>query len=539
MAAIIESSEDAIIGQSLTGKILSWNAGACRLYGYTEGEAVGQRITFLVAPEHGKEIELLLERVGRGEHIRQFETTRQRKSGELVEVSLCLSPVRNNAGKIVGVSTIARDIADRKRAEREREKLVGDLREEVAEREEAQRALQQSQELTLRQERLAAVGQLAAGLAHEFNNILTIIEGYAALLVDNPSMDEDAVKSVNHITEGVERTAALVKQMLVFSRKQVMQQQVVHIQETMRQIADMLGRLLGKHVELRYDIAPQLPPIMADPQMLQQIIANLIVNARDAMSSAGRLTIGAARVTFSAADLAGKPDRRAGQFIRLSISDTGAGMDTAVINHLFEPFFTTKDIGKGCGMGLATVYGMVNQNSGWIEVESTVGKGTTFNLFFPVTEETPEKAAPETPAPRAVGGRETVLVVEDETILRELVREILKANGYRVLDAATGREALAVWEKEGRNVDLLLTDVAMPDGLSGRDLATKLQEDNPRLPVIFSSGYTQESLQRKEPAGASETFLPKPYQPAELARIVRASLDNAVGAQLATAAPKP
>jgi nitrogen-specific signal transduction histidine kinase/ActR/RegA family two-component response regulator len=417
--------------------------------------------------------------------------------------------------------------------------LVVNLQQEVAERKEAQHALQQSQELTLRQERLAAVGQLAAGLAHEFNNILTIVQGYATLLLDNPSMDEDAIKSTNHITEGVERTAALVKQMLAFSRKQVMQQRVMHIQETINQIADMLGRLLGKHVELHLDIAPQLPPILADPEMLQQVIANLIVNARDAMSSAGRLTIAASEASFAAADLDGKPDRRAGQFIRLSVSDTGAGMDSAVINHLFEPFFTTKDIGKGCGMGLATVYGMVNQNAGWIEVESTVGQGTTFNIFFPVTEPPGDKTPPKTRKPRARGGRETVLVVEDETVLRELVREILEANGYHVLDAASGREALVVWEKHGKNIDLLLTDMAMPDGLSGRDLASKLHEGNPRLPVIFSSGYSQESLERKEPGAQTETFLSKPYQPADLARVVRNTLDNAANVQAGLASSDP
>ncbi len=427
---------------------------------------------------------------------------------------------------------------ERKRAEQERERLVGDLRQEVAERKEAQRALQQSQELTLRQERLAAVGQLAAGLAHEFNNILTIIQGHASLLLDNPNMDEDAIKSITHITDGVERTATLVKQMLAFSRKQVMQQQVVHIKEAMSQITDMLGRLLGAHVVLRFAIAPQLPPIMADPEMLQQIIVNLVANARDAMSSGGQLTIRASKASFAAEDLAGKPDRRAGRFIQLSVTDTGSGIDSAVINHLFEPFFTTKDIGKGTGLGLATVYGMVNQNAGWIEVESTVGQGTTFNLYFPIAEKA-EASGQKTEAPGARGGGETVLVVEDETLLRELVREILQAGGYRVLDAGTGREALQLWEKHGKDVNLLLTDIALPDGLSGRDLAAKLQKDNPRLPVIFSSGYTQESMERQDQAGQDQMFLSKPYRPADLARVVRAALDRAACGEASLTSPNP
>lgn len=401
------------------------------------------------------------------------------------------------------------------------------LQREVAEREAAQRALQESQELTLRQERLAAVGQLAAGLAHEFNNILTIIQGHASLLLDNPDMDEDSIQSISHITDGVERTAALVKQMLAFSRKQVMQQKVVHINEAMSQITVMLGRLLGAHVVLRFDIAPQLPPIMADPDMLQQIIVNLVVNARDAMSSGGQLTICAVEAQFAAEDLAGKPERREGRFIQLSITDTGTGIDSATINRLFEPFFTTKDIGKGTGLGLASVYGMVNQNSGWIEVESEIGVGTTFNIYFPAAKNAPEKNPPNTGAPRARSNGETVLVVEDEVVLRELVGEILKTHGYRVLDAATGREALQAWDKHGKNVDLLLTDMALPDGMSGRELAAKLQEANPRLPVIFSSGYSQESLERKDQAVPGQTFLSKPYRPADLAEAVRTALHSA------------
>lgn len=413
------------------------------------------------------------------------------------------------------------------------------LQDEMAERKEAQRALQESQELTLRQERLAAVGQLAAGLAHEFNNILTIIQGHASLLMDNPNMDEDSIKSVTHITEGVERTATLVKQMLAFSRKQVMQLKVVQIKETMSAIGDMLRRLLGAPVVLRIDIAPQLPPITADPEMLQQIIVNLVVNARDALSNGGQVTIRASEIKFAAEDLEGKPDRRPGRFVELSVTDTGSGIDSTIMGHLFEPFFTTKEIGKGAGLGLATVYGMVNQNAGWIEVDSEIGVGTTFNMYFPATANAPEKKSPNTEPPRACGGRENILVVEDEAVLRDLVREILEAHGYHVLDAASGWEALQVWEKHAKNVDLLLTDMSMPDGMSGRDLAAKLQEDNPRLPVIFSSGYTHEALEDKAEAGQGQTFLSKPYHPADLAQTVRAALDKAARGQTSMASPKP
>ncbi len=401
------------------------------------------------------------------------------------------------------------------------------LQVEVAEREAAQRALQESQEMTLRQERLAAVGQLAAGLAHEFNNILTIVQGHASLLLDNPNLDEESIQSVNHITQGVERAAGLVKQMLAFSRKQVMQLKVVDVAKTLEQIRDMLGRLLGAHVVMRFDIAPKLPPIKADADMVQQILVNLVVNARDAMRSGGQLTIKAEDVRCAAEDLAGHPGRRQGRFVQLSICDTGTGIDAKTIDHLFEPFFTTKDVGHGTGLGLATVHGMVHQNNGWIEVDSDIGVGTTFNIYLPVAEMAPEAAAPEAAAAPERKGGETILVVEDETMLRELVREILETVGYQVLDAASGREALKIWEQRGPDVKLLLTDLVMPDGMSGHDLAAKLQETNPCLPVIFSSGYNQETLEEKQPARRGQRFLSKPYQPEDLAQAVRSSLDNA------------
>ncbi|HWD19716.1 MAG TPA: two-component regulator propeller domain-containing protein [Verrucomicrobiae bacterium] len=258
------------------------------------------------------------------------------------------------------------------------------LQIEVAERKQAERALQESQQVIMRQERLAAVGQLAAGVAHEFNNILTVIQGHTCLLLDNPNLDEDSVKSLRQISEGVDRTAKLINQMLAFSRKQVIQLAPLDLNATISQVTDILSRTLGEHIALRLNIAPRLPLVSADQGMIQQIIVNLAVNARDAIGSSGSLTISAQAVSFSSADVSGKNDRRAGDFVDITISDTGKGMDQATIEHLFEPFFTTKDIGKGSGLGLATVYGMVNQHHGWIEVESRPGHGAAFHIFVPV-----------------------------------------------------------------------------------------------------------------------------------------------------------
>ncbi|HEY3914643.1 MAG TPA: ATP-binding protein [Verrucomicrobiae bacterium] len=402
------------------------------------------------------------------------------------------------------------------------------LQQEVAERKEAQRKLQESQELLLRQERVAAVGQLAAGLAHEFNNILTIVQGHVSLLMDNPNLDSESFKSLNHINDGVERTAKLIKQMLAFSRKQVIKLKPLGVKETLGQTAEPLQQILGERGSLQFDVDAGLPAIMADPEMFEQIIINLVVNARDAMSSGGQLTIRASEATFPPDGQSAKSKRKPGRFVRLSVTDTGSGMDTAIINHLFEPFFTTKDVGKGSGLGLATVHGMVEQHQGWIEVDSKIGKGTTFDIYFPVADQAPEKAPVLAQQPKARGGKETILIAEDKKELRELVREILEGHGYHVLEAENGHQALDLWDHSAAKIDLLLTDLAMPHGITGRDLASRVWERNPRLPVIFSSGYNQEMVQRTEENGRSLTFLSKPYRPAELVRAVREALDTAL-----------
>jgi signal transduction histidine kinase/CheY-like chemotaxis protein len=421
----------------------------------------------------------------------------------------------------------------RLRKERDQEvfKLIDEwtknLQQEVAERKQAQKALVESQEIVMRQERLAAVGQLAAGVAHEFNNILTVIQGHAALLLDNPSLDAESVKSLNQIVSGVERTAKLIKQMLAFSRKQIMQREVLDLNLVATNVTDMLGPLLGESIVVRRSLAQNPLHVLADAAMIEQIVVNLAVNARDAMPHGGDLMITTREVEVREADVQAKAERHAGKFARLSVADTGCGMDAAVIGHLFEPFFTTKEVGKGVGLGLATVYGMVQQHQGWIEVESQPGKGACFHILLPLTEKPAEKPKPAGRAPlsEVQGGKEIILVVEDEQALRELLREVLEGQGYHVLEAASGVEALRVWEAQGRRVDLLLSDIVMPEGMSGRELAGKLQEADPRLPVILTSGYSQDMIERDRELDGKIKFFPKPYQPAQLAQTVRECLD--------------
>jgi signal transduction histidine kinase/ActR/RegA family two-component response regulator len=411
------------------------------------------------------------------------------------------------------------------------------LQQEVAAQKQAQRALKEGHELALRQERLAAVGQLTSGLTHEFNNIMTIVQGHASLLMDDPKLDEESAKSLAHITNGVEQMAKLIRQMLAFSRQQVMQLKPLDLKEALGLASDMLQRLLGEEIVLRFEIVPHLPSILADAEMFQQIMVNLAANARDAMSSGGQLTIRAAEASFTATDIPPKSERRTGRFVRLSITDTGSGMDGAVIHRLFEPFFTTKEAGIGSGLGLATVFGMVNQQQGWIEVESQVGQGATFDIYFPVTDQALPRPAQTASLPEVRGGKETVLVVEDESVLRELVREILTARGYCILEATDGVEALTMWDEHRDQVDLLLTDMTMPHGISGRDLAEKLRKDEPQLPVIFSSGYSQEMIARSDDTVENATYLSKPYLPSELVRAVRQTLDAIQKRESSMAAP--
>jgi signal transduction histidine kinase/CheY-like chemotaxis protein len=400
------------------------------------------------------------------------------------------------------------------------------LQQEVSERKQAQKALVESQEIVMRQERLAAVGQLAAGIAHEFNNILTVIQGHAALLLDNPSLDEESVKSLTQIISGVERTAKLIRQMLAFSRKQVMQREVLDLNVIATNSTDMLGPLLGESITVHSQLAHDPLTVLADATMIEQIVVNLAVNARDAMPTGGKLTVSTRAVEVSEKDAQAKAERHPGRFAQISVADTGCGMEAAVIDHLFEPFFTTKEVGKGVGLGLATVYGMVKQHQGWIEVESQPGKGACFHINLPIAEKPAEKPAECAPLSTMRGGKEIVLVVEDEEVLRELVREILEGQGYQVLEAGNGVEALRVWEAHGKKVDLLLSDIVMPEGMSGRELAEKLQVEDPRLPVILTSGYSRDMIERDTQLDGRIKFFSKPYHPAQLAQAVRESLDT-------------
>ena len=381
-------------------------------------------------------------------------------------------------------------------------------------------------ETQLRQaQKMEAIGQLAAGVAHDFNNILTVIQGHAGLLQQKLKTSNLETKSVDQISFAANRAATLVRQLLMFSRKQIMQFKHLNLNEVLRNSIRMLERLVGEHVEIKFEPQTPMPSIYADSSMVEQIIMNFAVNARDAMSRGGSVTIRTSLEQIHRDATPLDPERRDGDFVCLTFSDTGAGMDTQILNRIFEPFFTTKPAGQGTGLGLSTVFGIVRQHQGWLDVVSTVGEGTVFKVYLPASELAAEKTD-QLADGKWEQGRETVLVAEDEAPLRQMVVHILKIQGYTVLEAESGQQALAVWEQSNKKIDLLLTDMVMPGGVNGRDLAEKLAEKFAGLKVIYTSGYSPGMAGKDASVLEGRNFLPKPYSISKLTQFVRECLDT-------------
>jgi len=374
-------------------------------------------------------------------------------------------------------------------------------------------------------QKLEAIGQLAGGIAHDFNNILTIILGHATLLT-MAKLDAKSLVSAQQIKQASERAAGLTRQLLAFGRKQIFNPRPLDLNRVVGKLTDLLARLLGEDIALQINFSSQQVIISADVSMLEQILLNLSVNSRDAMPRGGQMTIRIGLCEVDEAYTNRVADARPGRFVRLSHSDTGEGIPPENLARIFEPFFTTKELGKGTGLGLATVFGIVKQHGGWVEVESELGKGTTFHIYFPATTEAAVDLDHSDTQFHARKGTETILVVEDERDLREIVTRTLNLNGYRVFQAVDGRDALQVWAEHQREIDLVFTDIVMPGGLNGRELAERLLADKPSLKVIFSSGYGAETLGKNFKLDPKLNFLQKPYLPQTLSRIIRHRLDE-------------
>jgi nitrogen-specific signal transduction histidine kinase len=391
--------------------------------------------------------------------------------------------------------------------------------EDITERKLLETRVQQAQ-------KMEAIGQLAGGVAHDFNNILAAMIMQAELAAAAQDLPPQAREGLVEIRRAAERAANLTRQLLLFGRRQVMQKRALDLNEIVAGLAKMLQRIIGEDIRLQLDLHPAALVVDADAGMLDQVVMNLAVNARDAMPDGGRLLIETGETVLDADCARLHAEAKPGAHVWLSVSDTGGGIPPEVLPRIFEPFFTTKEVGKGTGLGLATVFGIVKQHQGWIEVESEPGRGAHFHIFLPATA-TPAAAPHPPPAkPKPRGGTETIFVVEDDTPLRAATRKLLSRNGYTVLEAANGAEALEHWEQYRGRVALLLTDLVMPSGVSGQDLARHLRQDEPDLKIIFTSGYSAEIAARGIELQPGQNFVQKPCPPDQLLESIRRCLDG-------------
>ena len=496
LALIIDSSEDAIISKDLDGIITSWNKGAERVYGYTPEEVVGKHISVLAPSDRPDEIPQILQKIARGESTEHYESVRVTKDGRHLNVSITVSPLRDAKGDVVGASAIARDITAQKLTEGQ---------------------LHQSQ-------KMEAIGRLAGGVAHDFNNILGIISACAEFLRDRIDQAADSSQYVENIKKATERGSSLTRQLLTFSRSSVIKPCVLDLNERLKDVSKLLRPLMGDDVEILIVSKSPAAVVEADPGQLDQIMVNLAVNARDAMPHGGKFILETRAEKFDEAFAEQHQNMAPGKYVLLAVSDTGSGMDEATVARIFEPFFTTKELGKGTGLGLATVYGIVKQSAGHILVYSEPGHGTTFKIYLPSADHKigiESKSEVETVSPKRQGT--TIMLVEDDEIMRSLTRQLLQEHDYTVVEADDGKSALEWMESHPGPIDLLLTDVVMRR-MSGPELVDRLSASHPNLKVVFMSGYTGELIAEREVLKRGVILLEKPFTRTSLLNTIHSTL---------------
>lgn len=481
LASIIECSSDAIVIYALDGVIVTWNTAAERIYGYSASEVLGRPRSLLIPSDQPDDLSKIVKRLKRGERIQRFETIHVRKDGQRIDVSMTISPVKDANEQIVGAAAIARDVSDRKLLEKK---------------------LQQAQ-------KMEAIGQLAGGIAHDFNNLLSVINGYCELLEQEMAQNGTPGRGCEQIKKAGERAACLTRQLLAFSRQQVLEPTVLDLNAVIVDLEKMLKRLIGEDVEFKTLLDPKLRPVKADRGQIEQVIMNLVVNARDAMPNGGRLVIQTANVTVDHEFARRNDFKCSGPYVWLSVDDSGIGMDAETKARIFEPFFTTKEVGKGTGLGLSTVYGVITQSGGHIEVHSQVGQGTNFQIYLPIVQEPVREERAHISADGDLGGTETILLVEDEQALRELTRDLLINSGYKLLVAESPEKAIEIASQYTGPIHLLLTDVIMPR-MNGRALAQKLTAVRPEMKVVYMSGYA--GFRQSQVLDSQSVLLAKPFR---------------------------
>jgi PAS domain S-box-containing protein len=494
--AVIDASPLAIIRLDMEGSVKAWNHAAERMFGW-KAEEVLERPLPTIPDDEQPQFHDLLAGAARGEVVTGLQTRRRRKDGVVFDARLWSAPLTGASGEIRGQIAILADVTDQRRLEQQ---------------------LTQSQ-------KMEAIGRLAGGVAHDFNNVITVVSGYGQMLLDGLAANSDLREAAEEVLKAADRAAGLANQLLTFSRRQTTQPKLLDLNALVRNMERMLGRLIGENVELATVARPDIGPVRADPGQIEQVVMNLVVNARDAMPGGGKVTVETARVVLDESYSRMHAGVAPGVYAMIAVSDTGTGMDAETRSHIFEPFYTTKEHGKGTGLGLSTVYGIVKQHGGDIWVYSELGKGTTFKIYLPVAAGAANAGTAEAPPVRTGSRGETVLLVEDEQGVRKLVRGVLEMQGYCVLEADSGEKALDVCAAYEGPINLLLTDIVMPK-MGGRDLAAALSPRRPGMKVLYLSGYTDHVVMDRGVLEHGAEFLQKPFTPDALARKIREVLDG-------------
>jgi len=497
--SIVENSNDAILIHDFTGTVLDLNENACLMFGYSRNELLGSQLAKIDSENNKKHMPERMAQLMTNNVI-LFEGEHTRKDGSVLPTEVSAKVVTHEDNGII--QSFIRDVTE--------------LRQVVEEKVKLQQQLLQSQ-------KMESVGRLAGGVAHDFNNMLGVILGHSELAMNRLDASHPLYASLKNIHTAAERSADLTRQLLAFARKQTVVPKVLDLNETIGGLVNMLARLIGEDIDLAWRPGRNLGAIKMDPSQIDQILVNLCVNARDAIGDTGKVTIETNPASFDESYCAMHTDFVPGEYVFLAVSDNGCGMSPETVSHLFEPFFTTKDMGKGTGLGLATVYGIVKQNKGFINVYSELGQGTTFKVYLPMYATKIEQVALAVAAEPSVRGHETILLVEDEPLNLEITKNMLETQGYTVFPAATPDEAIRIAEVQGDRIHLLVTDVIMPE-MNGKDLSRNLLTLFPNLKILFISGYTANVIAHHGVLDQGVNFIQKPFTLNNLAAKVRETL---------------